>query len=186
MKLLLPLLVVVLTVTVPITIGAGSDDEAVQWAESFYTKLIDPLRKAADLEGMESAFKDNDYVLRMPDGTEFCAELGRGLEGLATGVIKSTNRLAEFVRENRVEPSLEAPESIGNEDGFFVDPCSVYTKETAEGLKPMVELYSTDKFETEKVNLNHSIVSFVRPSLAKTPYVKNELKNAHGLKDIFK
>ena len=171
---------------VPGITGAGSDPEAVRWAEDFYAKLIEPLRKAAGLEEMEGAFKDNDYVLNMPDGTAFCAELGQGLEGLATGVIKSTSRLAEFVRENRVDPSLEAPESIGNEDGFFVDPCSIYTKETADGLMPMVELYNTEKFEDEKVNLNHSIVSFIRPSLAKTPYVKNELKNAHGLKEIFK
>lgn len=165
---------------------AGSDDEAVQWANNFYTKLIEPLRKAADLDGIESTFKNNEYHLSMPDGTAFCEMLGSGFEGLAEGLIKSTNRIAEYVRENRVDPAAEAPKSIGNEDGFFVDPCSVYTKEVAEGLGSMVELYEVEKFSDERVNLDHSIVSFVRPSLAKTPYVMNELKNAHGLKEIFK
>lgn len=177
----LPLLLLALTATPAV----GKDSEALLWANNFYTKLIEPLKKAADLDGIEKRFKDNNYKLKMPDGTAFTAQLGGFLEDVAAKVIRSTARIAEYVRENRPDPSAtDAPESIGNEDNFFVDPCSVYT-EAAEGLSGMVDLYASDKFGDEMVNTNHSIVSFTRPTLAKTPKIKNELKNAHGLKNVF-
>lgn len=179
-------LLLLLLLSAQVARGAGSDPEAVQWADNFYKKLIEPITLAADIKGLEDTFKANEYHLTMPDGLAFSAELAAGLEKLAAGAIKSTNRLAEYVRENRVDPAVgDAPESIGNEDGFFVDPCSLYTKESAEGLLDMVSVYNVEKFGDEPVNLNHSIVTLVRPSLAKTAYVKNELLNAHGLKEIF-